>query len=114
MHSFEQIEFVSTDSMQMNVFKREVVRRITEWPFNYRGPLQDYVCATCMEAHELRLQASVYSPYLHDAMLAYALTLNEAIANDNRSAEEVKRDGRLIIKRLQKLSFEGFRISRSF
>ena len=97
----------------MNLFKREVIRRITEWPFNYRGPLQDYVRATVYEVHELRLQASIYSPYLHDAMLAYALALNETIANDNRTAEEVKRDGRLIIQNLKKLSFEGFCISRS-
>ena len=116
IHSYacEQIEFASTDSVRMSIFKREVVRRIVDWPFNYRGPLRDYVRAVCMKAREFHLQASIYSPYLHDAMLAYALALNETIANDNRTVEEVKRDGRLIIRNLKKLSFEGYCSRQSF
>lgn len=76
-------------------FSQEVIARMADWPF---------YCTDCVNARDAN--ASLYAPYLHDALYLYAIALSNAINATGRIDPADYRNGTFMAP-LSAGSFQG-------
>ncbi|XP_078671097.1 atrial natriuretic peptide receptor 1-like [Branchiostoma floridae x Branchiostoma belcheri] len=84
------VRMVFPDGPKVDDFRKKVVKRMAAPPWNFTDSLQR------------GLKGSAYSPFLHDAVMLYAIAMNQTLQTG-----EDPRDGEAFMRHARKKAFEG-------
>ncbi|KAI8490316.1 hypothetical protein Bbelb_320540 [Branchiostoma belcheri] len=84
------VRMVFPDGPKVDDFRKKVVKRMAAPPWNFTDSLQR------------GLKGSAYSPFLHDAVMLYAIVMNQTLQTG-----EDPRDGEAFMRHARKKAFEG-------
>ncbi|XP_019646056.1 PREDICTED: tripartite motif-containing protein 3-like [Branchiostoma belcheri] len=87
---FFHVRMVFPDGPEVDDFRKKVVKRMAAPPWNFTDSLQR------------GLKGSAYSPFLHDAVMLYAIVMNQTLQTG-----EDPRDGEAFMRHARKKAFEG-------